>query len=223
MDNIGWVVVIFSLLGVGILYGISLTAFVEPPYVALDDVEAYEGADIRTKGVVTDLSVTESGYTFMKIRRNKTELLIFVESADKRKDLLNLSYGDEIEVQGTVQLYEGRYNIAATEDTIKKLSSECTVSFVPQIAMQPEEYEGSRISVVGYAGDVYKRVFYLCDERENYRMRVKVEADAGANTGSGCITIYELQTGEKIIVDGVFVYEPENMRYELNMISLMRC
>lgn len=217
MDNIGKSVIILSLLGVGILYGISLTSFVESPYVPLEAVAVgtHEGAFIRTRGVITDFRVTEYG-DVLTIGGNKTELLIFVDSAGE--ELLTLSYGDEIEVQGRVQLYKGRYELVAAENGIKRLiyGNENT-SFVSQMAMRPEEYEGRRVSVVGYAGDVYKRVFYLCDEKGKYRMRVKVEAEAGDTI------ISELQKGDKIIAEGVFVYDPENMRYELNLISFRRC
>ncbi|MCK4475818.1 MAG: hypothetical protein KAU16_03750 [Methanophagales archaeon] len=220
MDNIGKAVIIFSLLGVGILYGISLTSFVEPPYVPLEEVAVgtYEGVFIRTKGVITDFSVTEYG-NLLTIRGNKTELLIFVDSTNARDGQLNLNYGDEIEVQGRVQLYKGRYEIIATENTIKKSNAEneSTISFVSQIAMHPEEYEGRRISVVGYAEDVYKHVFYLGDEKGKCRMRVKVEAEARARTEDS-ILISELQKGDKIIAEGLLSYDPENMRYELNLI-----
>lgn len=225
MDNIGKVVIIFSLLGICILYGISLTSFVEPPYVPLEEVAVgtHEGAVIRTKGVITDFSVTESGNPQMKMEGNKTELLIFIDSTNARKEQLNLSYGDEIEVQGRLQLYRGRYELVAAEKSIKKLTHESTISFVSQIAMYPEEYEGRRISVVGYAEDIYKHVFYLGDEKGKYLMRVKVETEARTKVNKGSIPISEVQKGDKIIVEGVFVYNPENMRYELNLISLMRC
>jgi len=230
MDSVGKAVIVFSLVGICILYGISLTSFVEPPYVLLEEVAVgtHEGAFIRTKGVITDFSVTEYGKVLMKIKENKTELMIFVDSStDERKKLLNLSYGDEIEVQGRVQLYKGMYELVASKNSIKRLSdeNESTVSFVSQIAMHPEEYEGRRISVVGYAEDVYKCVFYLCDERGKYRMRVKVEEEARtkAKTDDFSIPVPELQKGDKIIAEGLFSYDPENIRYELNLNSLRRC
>nr|AAU84225.1 hypothetical protein GZ3D4_13 [uncultured archaeon GZfos3D4] len=226
MDNIGKAVIIFSLLGVCILYGISLTSFAEPPYVPLEEVAVgtHEGAFVRTKGVITDFSVTEYGNILMEIEGNGTELLIFVDSANAMKKQLNLSYGDMIAVQGRVQLYKsrGRYElvVASGGNTIKKLSYEnaSNVSFVSQIAMHPEEYEGRRISVVGYAGDVYKRVFYLGDEKGKYLLRVKIETEARTKLDNSSIPVSELQKGDKIIVDGVFEYDPENMRYELNLI-----
>jgi hypothetical protein len=217
MDNIQITVIIFSLLGVCILYGISL--FVVPPYVPLEEVAVgtYEGTFVRTKGVITDFSVTGYG-NMLTIRGNKTELLILVNSG---KEQLNLSYGDEIEVQGRVQLYKGRYELVAAENAINKVSAEngSAVSFVSQIARHPEGYEGRRICVVGYVEDVYKHVFYLGDEGDSHQMRVKVEVEARVNN----IPISELQKGDKILAQGVFRYNPENMRYELNLISLRRC
>ncbi len=232
MDNIGKAVIIFSLLGVCILYGISLTSFVEPSYVPLEEVAVgtHEGAFVRTRGVITDFSVTRYGNILMEIEGNGTELLIYVDSANAMKKQLNLSYGDVIEVQGRVQLYKSRSRyelVASGGGTIKKLSyenaSNSNVSFVSQIATHPEEYEGIRISVVGYADNVYKRVFYLGDEKGKYLLRVKVETEARAKPDGCSIPVSALQKGDKIIADGVFEYDPKNMRYELNLISLRRC
>jgi len=210
MDTIGKTVIIFSLLGVCILYGISL--FVTPPFVHLDGVALHEGSDIRTHGVLTEFRVTEYGNVIMKIEGNQTELLIFVESANNKKDLLNLSYGDEIEVEGRVQVYRGEYELVVSENAIKKRTQGSNIAFVSQIAAHPEVYAGKKIRVAGYADDVYTHVFYLRDETGTYRMRV-------ATTSS----ISELQEGDKLIVEGVFSYNAENMRYELNLIALKHC
>ena len=202
-------VVIFSLLGVCCLYGVSL--LIVPPYVPLDEAALHETAFIRTKGVITDLSVTASGNMYMNIRENQTELLVFTKSADGEAEELDLCYGDEIEVEGRVQLYNGRYEIIASITGIKKLPrGSSNISFVSQIAMRPEAYVGTRISVVGYADDIFKRVFYLCDAKGRYRMRVVVDD----------IPLSELQKEDKVMAEGIFVYNPENMRYELNLISL---
>ena len=235
MDNIGKAVIVFSLLGVGILYGLSLTSFVEPPYVPLEEVACragagdHEGELIRTKGVITDFRATDYGNMLM-IRENKTELLIFVDTLDKSVEKLNLSYGDVIEVEGRVNTYKGRPELVVHGghgNAIKKLSAENeneneneNIAFVSQIAMHPEDYKGERVRVVGYADNVYKHVFYLADEQGKYLLRVRVEAetDARAKSDDGSIPISALQKGDKIIAEGVFRYDPGNMRYELNLI-----
>ena len=238
MDNIGKAVIVFSLLGVGILYGLSLTSFVEPPYVPLEEVACRAGTNegelIRTKGVITDFRATDYG-NMLTLKGNKTELLIFVDTLDKSVEKLNLSYGDVIEVEGRVNTYKGRPELVVHGghgNAIKKLSAENeneneneNIAFVSQIAMHPEDYKGERVSVVGYADNVYKHVFYLADEQGKYLLRVRVEAetDARAKSDDGSIPISALQKGDKIIVEGVFRYDPGNTRYELNLISLRWC
>lgn len=208
MDNIGKLVVILSLLGVCILYAIS--SFIEPPYVTLDEVGAHENVFVRTSGVISDFYVTGSGNVLMKIMRNRTELLIFIRSAANSEKLLNLSYGDEIEVEGRVSLYQGEYELVADENAIKKVAHESNISFISQIALRPEHYNGRRIRIVGYVKDVYKRIFHLCDEKGNYCMRV--------NTNE--ISISKLEDGTKIVADGLFYYVPQNLRYELDLIAM---
>lgn len=210
MDRIEKTVIIFSLLGIGILYSISL--FVTPPFVPLDEVALHESTFIRTRGVVTEFRVTESGNALMKIEGNQTELLLFVESQEENQELLNLCYGDEIEADGRVQVYRGEYELVVSESGIKKVTQQDSgISFVSQIAVQPEEYKGRKVHVAGYVEDVYTNVFYLSDETGNYRMRVKLTATN--------ISLSELQEGDKIIAEGVLSYDIENMRYELNLIG----
>lgn len=213
MDNVGKIVVIFSLLGVCILYGTSLS--ITPPLVPLDDVAPYEGSVIRTRGVITDFSTLRSGHVLMTIEGNQMELPIFVPSEAKNEKLLNLSYGDEIEVEGRVNVYRGKYQLVVSGNAIKKVTSGGNIYFVSQIAERPAEYEGRKLQVVGYVDRVYKRIFYLSDERGDYRLRVKLMA--------GDIPISKLQKGDKIIAEGVFSYDAQNMRYELNLVALRRC
>jgi DNA/RNA endonuclease YhcR with UshA esterase domain len=208
MDKIGKLVVILSLLGVCMLYGIS--SVIEPPYVPLDEVGAHESAFVRTRGVIFDFYVTGAGDVLMRIMGNQTELLIFVSSAANSDNLLNLSYGDEIDVEGRVTVYQGEYELVVNENAIKKVAHESNVSFISQIALRPEQYKGRRIRVAGYVKDVYKRVFHLCDEKGNYCMIV--------NANENPIT--QLQDDTKIVAEGLFYYEPQNMRYELNLIAL---
>jgi hypothetical protein len=213
MDKPAKLVIIFSLLGVCLLYGISV--FVNPPFVPLDEVALHEGSVIRTVGVITDFSITESGNVLMKIEGNQMELPLFVNSGDGRNELLNLSYGDEIEVEGRVEVYEGEYELVVSKNAIKKVTPGSTISFVSQIAVHPEEYEGRKLRVVGYAEDVYQRVFYLRDETGDHHLRVKLMATD--------TPISELHEGDKVIAEGVFSYDAQNMRYELNLVALRRC
>ncbi|MFZ2071426.1 MAG: hypothetical protein WAV32_07525 [Halobacteriota archaeon] len=211
MDSMGKVVIVCSLFGVCTLYGVSL--LIEPPYVPLNEVAEHETAFIRTGGTVTDFSSTESGFIRINIHENNTELLVFVNTPTMGKKELDLCYGDEIEVEGKVELYKGRYEIITHIEGIgiRKQTRESNISFVSQIATRPAEYEGTRVSVVGYVEEIHKRVFYLGDGR--YRMRVVVNDRP----------IPKLSKGDKIIVVSVLVYNAADMRYDLNLISLKYC
>ena len=206
------IVVLFSLLGVCVLYYISLV--ITPPFVPLDEVALYEGTIIWTRGVITDLSVTESGTVLMKLTDNQTELPLFFDAPDAGQKLSNLSYGDEIEVEGTVQVYRGVYELVASATGLKTVKRERPTAFIAHIAMQPEAYEGRTIRVIGYTGDIYTHVFYLCDETGGYRMRVSC-----SNAAIPPSALQALEEGDKIIAQGVLAYDAQNMRYELNLID----
>ncbi|RZN36859.1 MAG: hypothetical protein EFT35_07580 [Methanophagales archaeon ANME-1-THS] len=211
MDKPAKLVISFSLVGIAILY--TLSVVVNPPLVPLDEVALHEGTVIRTRGVLTAFSLTESGNVVMKIEGNGTELLIFVNSkVAGSKEVLNLSYGDELELEGTVEVYRGEYELVVSENAIKKLTSGSTISFVAQIAMDPEAYKGRKIQVAGYVEEIYQRVFYLRDETGTYHLRVKL-ADTHMPPISG------LQEGALIIAEGVLAYDARTMRYELNLVA----
>ena len=226
--EIGRFVIVISLFGICLLYCIS--CIVEPPYVPLDAIASqshnhshnYENELIKTRGVVVDLMNLSDRNMLLNIMDNGTELPVFVSSSfsssDKDSEKLMLKYGDVIELQGRVQQYRGKYEIAASEGGLKKINSDNNdkgAYFVAEIAEYPSNYEGRRIRVVGYICKVYKRIFYLCSEEgesTGYRMRVVPKRLAELEL--------ELEKGDKVIIEGVLVYNPRDMRYELELISL---
>ncbi len=224
--EIGRFVIVISLFGICLLYCIS--CIVEPPYVPLDAIASqshnhshnYENELIKTRGVVVDLMNLSDRNMLLNIMDNGTELPVFVSSSssDKDSEKLILKYGDVIELQGRIQQYRGKYEIAASEGGLKKINSDNNdkgAYFVAEIAEYPSNYEGRRIRVVGYICKVYKRIFYLCSEEgesAGYRMRVVPKRLAEPEP--------ELEKGDKVIIEGVLVYNPGDMRYELELISL---
>lgn len=210
MDKAGKLVIISSVVGIAILYSLSL--LLNPPLVPLDEVASHEGAVIRTRGVVTSFSLTGSGNVVLRLEGNGTELRIYLTSKVYRSpEMLNLSYGDEVEVEGTVELYQGEYELVVPGNGLKKLSSGGTIWFVAQIANDPERYRGRKIQVAGYVEEIYQRVFYLRDETSTYHLRVNL-VKAGMPTSG-------LQEGAQIIVEGVLAYDAKTMRYELNLVG----
>ena len=220
--EIGRFVMVISLFGICLLYCVS--CIVEPPYVPLDAIASqshnhghnYENELIKTRGVVVDLMNLSDRNMLLNIMDNGTKLPVFVSSSDKDSEKLMLKYGDVIELQGRVQQYRGKYEIAASEGGLKKINSDNNDNgayFVAEIAEYPSNYEGRRIRVVGYICKVYKRIFYLCSEEgesAGYRMRVVPKR----------LAELELEKGDKVIIEGILVYNLGDMRYELELISL---
>jgi hypothetical protein len=211
MDRVGKIVIIFSVLGIGMLYGLSL--LMVPPTVPLDEIPRYEGLSVRTRGVVMDVSGTEYGNVLVKLASNQTALLLFVTPSDQSGIVRDLSYGDEIVVEGRVQIYRGEYELVTAEHAIAKVNASANrIVFIPQLASEPKRFEGARIRVAGTVDDLYTSVLYLADGTGTYRLRVKPR--------SGALVISELQKGEKIVAEGVLSYDSTELRYELNLIAV---
>ncbi|MHC1635682.1 MAG: OB-fold nucleic acid binding domain-containing protein [Candidatus Methanospirareceae archaeon] len=210
MDAINKVVVIFSVLGILSLY--CLSSFTNPPSVHLEEISAHEGEIVKVKGVITDLKSTKYGNIIIRIREGEAEALIFVKSPDEDE---KIKYGDVIEVIGKVEEYKGKYEIVTSSDRIKKIkSTNGSILFVSEIAKHPKQYEGKRIKVIGYVKDMRRNIFYLTDENGEYKLRVNKITNPSSYA-------QELEKRKKVMVEGVFIYNPEDMRYELNLVSLV--
>ncbi|MGC9444832.1 MAG: hypothetical protein ACP5E9_07925 [Candidatus Methanospirareceae archaeon] len=210
MDRAGTVVIIFSVLGIGMLYGASLLLM--PPMVPLDEITRYEGLSVRTRGFVTDVSVTDPGYAFVSLAANQTTLLLFVTPVDQSGIVRDLRYGDEVVVEGSVQVYRGGYELVTAEHAITKVNTSANrIVFIPQIASEPKRFEEERIRVIGTIADLYTSVLYLADGTGTYRLRVK--------SGSGALITSGLQEGDRIVAEGILSYDSTELRYELYLIA----
>ncbi len=198
----GKLVIAISLLGIGILYGISI--MVNPPYVSLGSIADHNNELVKTKGLVTALRRSSGGNTILEITADGTELPVFVHST--AADNLDLRYGDEIELEGRVQQYGGNYVITTTGDSIRPINSRSSIYFVTEVAEHPDAYKGRRIRVLGTVSRVYRNVFYLD------QMRVVAAAETEH--------IPRIEKGDRVIADGVFVYNKGDLRYELKLIAL---
>lgn len=207
----GKIVVLFSVLGIALLSAISLV--VEPPTVPLDEVMRYEGTMVRTRGTLTDLSRTTTGNVLLTLAANQTELVIFLQPQSTAETLMTLSYGDELEVEGQVQLYRGTYELISAPTAIRRVEQGPYPSlFVTQVATQPERYVGEKLRITGYLDDRYATLMYIRDESGMYRLRVKLLTAEPALAG--------LTEGERVIAEGRFTYDAANLRYELQLLRL---
>jgi len=195
-------VVLFSVLGICALYGISMLS--QPADVQIGKIGGYEGMYVKARGTITDLQIMKYGSASMKLRNNTSYIQIFVESYSG-----NLSAGDEVEVSGRVEQYRGEYEIAVLNDRavkmLKKWDEE--ILFVSQLAQDPEKYRGTNVKVTGKVGEVYTKIFYLGDESRGYALRVNSSSTSG------------LTKGKNVMVSGTFVFDSENLRYQLDIQS----
>jgi len=213
MDNIGKIAVIFSVLGIFALYAISTIS--TPPIVPLDEIGTHNGELVRIQGILTEIACTKQGNAILRVENGSDAVQVFLSrgcgvgvssvssGANSVKRILNFSLGDEVEVEGTVKLFDDIYEIVA-EDIRKLRSSEFPAFSVSQVSSQPQDFVGRKIRVVGCVKRTYKRVFYLCDCNDSFgEMRVLLEREA------------KIERGAKVAVDGYLRYNPEGMRYEL--------
>ena len=93
---------IFSLIGLTALFYISTT--LQPTYITLDDISNYEGREIIVRGIVVSYNPTDYG-EIISIRDNNTTIPVFL------KGEISLHPGDSIEVMGSVEKYNDKWEI----------------------------------------------------------------------------------------------------------------
>jgi DNA/RNA endonuclease YhcR with UshA esterase domain len=193
-------VVLFSVLGICALYGISMLS--QPADVQIGKIGGYEGMYVKARGTITDLQIMKYGSASMKLRNNTSYIQIFVESYEG-----NVSAGDEVEVSGRVEQYRGEYEIAVLNDRavkmLKKWDEE--ILFVSQLAQEPEKYEGTNVKLIGKVDKVYTRSFYIGDESGTLSLKVV------ANNTSA------IKNGDSAAVSGRFTYDPKKAQYYLDL------
>lgn len=201
-STISKIVVAFSVAGIVFLYWIS--TLVAPVKVEIEEIPSYEGRYVEVEGAVSDVRVVSGDACVLTLWRNGSSVDVFVRKGIK----LNVGYGDEVRVVGTVKLYEGEYEIFTSADQVELLNKSHVAVFVSQVAAKPQEYVGGRVCVVGSVTKLYTNVFYV----ESGGCELRVVADANATE--------TLSVGDKVVVDGVFEYDARNLRYELRLLTL---
>lgn len=193
-------VVLFSVLGVCALYGVSLLS--QPADVPIDKIGNYEGLYVKSKGTVTDLQFLKYGSATLKLQNGTFQTNVFIENYEG-----NLSAGDEVEVSGKVERYRGDYEITVLNERaikiLKKWDEE--ILFVSQLAQDPGKYEGTDVKLVGKVGTVYTRSFEIKDESGMLSLKVVVN-----NTSA-------IKKGDSTTISGRFTYDPKKTQYYLDL------
>ena len=197
------ILIVFSLIGIVGLYG--LTLLWQPSLVALSDLQHYEGNTVIVEGLVLAYHSTKYGNQIIEIRdvnntSNGYKTTIFCETETL------VEYGDIIQASGTVQKYEGDWEIIIdNERSINIITKWTNISFpLWQLAEHPDRYTGININITGIVERTYDTYFYLTDDEGTYTLLVSPRPQ-------------HISPGESLSLHGVFTYDTSNLRYFLQL------
>ncbi|MFH1101745.1 MAG: hypothetical protein V1726_06895 [Methanobacteriota archaeon] len=204
------IVIVFSVLGVILLYVLSL--FSQPIPVALSEVSQHEGKRICVTGMVLSHRVTSTGSELIEIQNqnmtaaNSTVVTLYVEEETQ------VGFGDIIRVTGKVQNYKGTWEIvvsAANEIQILQSTSTLCVP-LRQLALAPERYIDLPLNVSGVVDVLGDGCFSLVDDRGEYMLSVVCSSSVISGVGLGA----------PLVVSGRLKYESEGFRYVFSASSV---
>ncbi len=195
--------IIFSIVGIVFLYAISISC--KPMVVDLSEISDFEGKEIISKGVVKDITETKYGNQIITIEKNHTKVKVFSE------EKTNVTYGDLIKVQGTVEKYMDSFEIVVGSKELITIVRGWANKTMPvsQLSIDPSKFVGINIKVDGYIDSIYNSYFSLKDLNKSNTVIVSYE---------GGKSLY-LNSGKKVIVKGVFTYDEKNFRYIIRLLS----
>ncbi|MDP6658380.1 MAG: thermonuclease family protein [Candidatus Poseidoniia archaeon] len=219
-NQLGLVVTLFSLLGIGALA--YLAANIEPPVISLAQIEDYENqvvnvGNVRVVGYYNIpeseswiIDVTESGF-------NRT-VIIFASSLD-----FNPRSGDLLSATGEVQRYEGNWEIVCDRGDVELVEPwQGNQIILEDMVYDPEYYRGSNIKLI-----VNVLSEPRIDEYDNDRIYFKV-GNANHNLflnidrtvfdcpgfNDGCLN---LMPGERIEIRGTLNFNDYFVSYQLDI------
>ncbi|MCX6665484.1 MAG: hypothetical protein NT038_05420 [Euryarchaeota archaeon] len=200
-----YVFIIISLLGIGLLYVCSL--FAQPTVITLETIDQYEGKHIIAEGTVTRYYLTPQENQIiliqdMKATKNIDATTLFVDTPT------NVEYGDYIRVTGTVQKYNGKWEIIADEGNTVCIITKWQNITCPlwQIAEYPQRYINTNIHISGTIQQLSEDSFLLTDDTGTYSFPVLLDP----------ATDNALSLGDAVSVHATIIYEAATLRYYLS-------
>jgi len=192
---------LFAIVGISLLYVLSTLS--QPIIIEIHEIPDYEGKQVIVEGKVIEYHTTTYGSQIITIKEDNATILIFVEG------IVELEYGDKIQVTGTVQKYKDDWEIVINDERfILLLEKWQNVSFpLWQLAENPTKYDGLNVNVTGYVDVIYDSYFYLVDETEEHSLIVFCNP-------SGYDVSYP---GQKVNVAAQFAFDEEKFQYKLTL------
>jgi len=194
---------LFSIAGIIILY--FLSTLTQPIVIELSELPEYEDKQVTVEGVVAEHYITSYESQIIKIEGDNATAMVFVEEKS------DVEYGDKIQVTGKVQKYKGDWEIVVGNERFVTILQKWQNISIPlwQIAENPVKYDGLNINVTGYIDAVYDAYFYLVDEEATHSIIVFYNSFEHGSVYSG----------QKVDIAAQFRYNPEDLRYKLDVMD----
>jgi len=194
---------LFSIAGIIILY--FLSTLTQPIVIDLSELPEYEDKQVTVEGIVTEHYITSYESQIIKIEGDNATAMVFVEGKS------GVEYGDKIQVTGKVQKYKGDWEIVVGNERFVTILQKWQNISIPlwQIAENPVKYDGLNINVTGYIDAVYDAYFYLVDEEAIHSIIVFYNSFEHGSVYSG----------QKVDIAAQFRYNPEDLRYKLDVMD----
>lgn len=192
-----YVYLVAALAGLVALYVVGHVAHL--PQVAIADIQDHEGETVRVTGRVVDAYQAGSA-SIITIRQNEDRLMVFVP------DGCTVHYGDQVEVEGTVQRYQGRWEIVAHRVIVRQ-SWESRSIPLWELASHYQDYVGTNVNVTGYVARLYSSSFYLTDRQQQYSVPVRYPRSMNLTA----------HRHDKVAVRARLTYDPSTLSLHLDI------
>jgi hypothetical protein len=199
--------IIFSVIGIVVLYFVSLLA--EPVYIELTEIDSYEGKEVIVEGTVIEKHETRYGNQILKIKDAKSteeidSIIVFVEKAKP-----DIEYGDRLSIQGIVQRYQGEIEIFVSDNKQIKIIEKWNNISIPLriIAQDPHNYINLNLKILGKIEKIYHTYILLEDLEENQKIRLLYDAERLDKN---------VTEGDVVLVEAKLEYNTDDLNYFLD-------
>jgi len=195
--NIKYITLLIALIGVVILYILSLYA--QPPIIHLSELPDHEGKIITTQGTINKYHQTDYGNQIITIIDNGTKATVFASTPT------DIQSGDVIQVTGSVEQYQDTWEIMVDDPKAIQILKKWDQSTTPlwEIAQNPTLYHDQNLNVTGYIDSIYESYLYFTDNENEHTILVILPQ-------TNNITLH---TGELVILKAQFNYDPTQLQY----------
>lgn len=178
--------VIFSIIGISVLYGLTAQTSSRNKNIAEIDEELL-GTRISTEGIISDTSWFRFTVLFELRERDFEESLTVATDRDVIEDLdgkEELIHGARVSVEGKLEEYEGNIQLNIDDQGRIDIEEGAYSDFTPisDILENPNWYEGMEVKIQGDIIDIERKdqglYLTIADfEDENYRIHSLVEEE----------------------------------------------